>query len=418
MLAKFFSVALLCIGFSLCTAQTSNEPNNTAVVDIEQAGLKIFYTTVSTDSGATALSIKAVYQGLAWLSVGINPDGVMIGGQTVIGQPNVAISSENPGKYSLTDKAASGIVLMGSSSQTLINASITQDTSAGTTTLTYIKIVEESGEHSIDPSGNNTFIYAIGSDNNFPNYHGARGTIVLDLSGATAAVVEPQQSTKNYTKIFAAHGIMAVIAWAFLTPFAIGSAFLRSLSPTPLWFKLHMYLNSISFILTATAFGLALANIGRAQWFSKAHFKAGWVIMGFATIQVLAGIFRPHPEKGEKPKTVKEVVVRNLNGVKIGSIRAIWEASHKLIGFATLALALWQMQSGIKLLKEKYGTKNYLVPYWIWIIVLFTCLLILKIFAFRKWSKISQEEDIELQEQAKPVGEDTELEESAKPAPQ
>jgi len=33
-------------------------------------------------------------------------------------------------------------------------------------------------------------------------------------------------------------------------------------------------------------------------------------------------------------------------------------------------VALWQMQSGHKLWKENYGTKDYLVPYWIWILIL------------------------------------------------
>jgi len=402
MIAKCLTVALLSIGFSLCLAGTSDDPNYAGMLDVGQSGLKVYYSKVSTDSGATALSIKAVYQGLAWLSIGVNPDGEMIGGEAVIGQPNAAVSSENPGKYSMSDESSSGVVLMGSSSQTLINGSITQDTSAGTTTLIYIKIMEETGELSIDPSGKNTFIWAIGTDNNYPAYHGSKGSFVLDLSGATAAVVESQQSTKNYTKIFAAHGIMAVIAWAFLTPFAVGATFLRSLFPTPLWFKLHMYLNSISFVLTAAAFGLAVVNIDREEWFSDPHFIAGWVLIWLATLQVLAGIFRPHPEHGEKPKAVSEVVVRNLNGVISGSIRAIWEASHKLIGFATLALALWQMQSGLKLWKEDYGTKDYLVPYWIWIILLFNCLLILKIFAFRKWSKAPLRSNVDKNEEFDP----------------
>jgi hypothetical protein len=85
--------------------------------------------------------------------------------------------------------------------------------------------------------------------------------------------------------------------------------------------------------------------------------------MWFATLQVVAGVFCPHVKEGDKPKTVAEVAVRNLEALRHGSFRAIWEVSHKLIGYATLALALWQMQSGLKQWKEDYGTKNYLVPY-------------------------------------------------------
>jgi hypothetical protein len=159
-IVKCFLVQVaLFIGFSLCMAGTSDDPNYAGMVDIGQKiGLTVYYSTVSTDSGATALSIKAVYQGLAWLGIGVNPSGEMIGGEAVIGQPNAAVSSENPGKYSMSDESASGVVLMGSSSQTLINGSISQDSSAGTTTLMYTKIMEESGELSIDPNGKNTFI--------------------------------------------------------------------------------------------------------------------------------------------------------------------------------------------------------------------------------------------------------------------
>ena len=137
-IVKCFLVQVaLFIGFSLCMAGTSDDPNYAGMVDIGQKiGLTVYYSTVSTDSGATALSIKAVYQGLAWLGIGVNPSGEMIGGEAVIGQPNAAVLSENPGKYSMSDESSSGVVLMGSSSQTLINGSISQDTSAGTTTQT------------------------------------------------------------------------------------------------------------------------------------------------------------------------------------------------------------------------------------------------------------------------------------------
>jgi hypothetical protein len=85
--------------------------------------------------------------------------------------------------------------------------------------------------------------------------------------------VGSEQSERNYTKIITAHGFMAVIAWAFLTPFAIGSACVRSLLPTPLWFKLHMYLNfTNSFVITLTALTLAVVNVEPEERFSDPHF--------------------------------------------------------------------------------------------------------------------------------------------------
>jgi hypothetical protein len=394
-IVKCVRLLLVTIGISLCMAETSDDPNYAGMLQLDSTNLKIYYSSILTDTGANAVSIKAVYQGLAWLAIGVNPDGEMIGGVAVIGQPNAAISSENPGKYFMTDESSSGVVLMDSSAQTLINGIITQDTSAGTTTLMYTKIMEESGELSINPNGQTTFIWAVGTNNNYPAYHGnGRGKFVLDLSTNGAAFAEKpqeqQKSSKNYTKIFAAHGIMAVIAWAFLTPFAIGISFLRGLFFSALWFKLHMYVNFATFLLTLTTFILAVVNIDRKERFSDPHFIAGWILMGLVTLQVMVGIFRPHVEtthEGQKTSTVWKFVIRKWDSFRSGSKRAIWEVCHKLFGYGILGLAIWQMQSGIKLWREKYGPQNLLTPFWLWIYFLLVFALVLKVWAFRRWSK-------------------------------
>jgi hypothetical protein len=116
-------------------------------------------------------------------------------------------------------------------------------------------------------------------------------------------------------------------------------------------------------------------------------FEAGWALLGLMTVQVVTGSLRPRAGAGEKPQSITEVAVKTLNGINNGSIKAVWEASNKFLGVGTLALALWQMQSGLKFWKDMYGVKDYLVPYWIWILILLSGLLLLKIFAFRKGSE-------------------------------
>jgi hypothetical protein len=98
----------------------------------------------------------------------------------------------------------------------------------------------------------------------------------------------------------------------------------------------------------------------------------------------------PHVESAVKPETVWEGIVRYWNALKGGSIRAVWEAAHKFLGFAILGLALWQMQSGLKLWKENYGTQDYLAAYWLWIYFLLVLFILLKVWAFRTWSKNPQ----------------------------
>jgi len=388
---KTFIVTSVCLFLAAAlnnsAAQTSDDSNYSDMLQVTSS-LSVYYKLTSTNSGSSALSVKAVYQGLAWLGIGVNSAGEMVGGNAVIiGKPDEPVSSVNPGKYTISDRSADGVVLMDSSAQTLFKGSITQYTSSGTATLSFTKILDESGENAISKSKQTTFIYAIGSDSPYPAYHGGgRGSFKVDLSGATPAVVGSDANTKNYTKIFAAHGIMAVIAWAFLTPIAIASSFLRSLFSTPLWFKIHMYFNCITFVLTLTAFILAVANTPREKWFGKPHFVSGWVLMGLLTFNVLAGIFRPNANKDLRAKSVSEQVKNTLNGVKGCKIRPIWEVLHKLIGYGTLGLALLQMQSGLKLWKSQFGTNDYLIAYWSWIVCFFIAVLFLKLFSYRRWT--------------------------------
>jgi len=379
---KFTCIAtvLLAATWKVCMADSTD-----TMVQVTDT-LKFYYKLVSMDGG-NAVSVKMVYQGLAWLGIGVSTDGKMVGGKSVIGQPESEVSSTNPGKYDMYYTYPGGVVLMDDSAQTLINGTIAQDTTTGETTMTFTMMLDESGELSITSSGQNIFIYAMGGDNTYPLYHsGGKGSFKVDFLGSTPIVVDSEESSKNYTKIFAAHGIMAVIAWAFLTPFAVASTFLRSLFTSPLWFKVHLYFNCMSFILTAAAFVIAVLNVERNEMFSKPHFIGGWVIMGLATLQVIAGVFRPHAEKKEDPLNASHVVTQTFKSMNAGSVRALWEVTHKVFGVGLIGLTLWQMQTGIVLMTEEYGVKSFLKAYWIWIISFAAVVLLFKIFAYRKWS--------------------------------
>lgn len=185
-LANFRFFLAISMTIFLCIAQSANTdfPGFVQVDD----NLKVYYKLVKTAGGEGALSIKAVYQGLAWIGIGISPDGEMVGGEAVIGQPDAAVSSINPGKYTMKSQSASGVTPMDPSAQTLIDGSITQDATAGVTTLEFTKILQEYYELIISTVGTNTFIYAIGADNTYPSYHGGgRGSFKLDLSAKSVS---------------------------------------------------------------------------------------------------------------------------------------------------------------------------------------------------------------------------------------
>lgn len=403
-------VVLLYRSFNLCSGEIpapSQHSNNYQRRLHADRNLKVYVQVVSTDSGAQALSIKAVYEGLVWLGIGVNPDGEMIGGEAVIGQPNADISTVNPGKYILSTESSSGVLLMDPSSQTLINGSITQDRNAGTTTLMYTKIMEEPNEHIINPAGQTTFIWAAGTNSDYPSYHGSgMGTFVLDLStnSTSEVVIHPQRhhhdeeeeehehSSTNIMKIFAVHGFMAIVAWAFLTPLAVGAAFLRSYLSSALWWKLHMYLNSITFVITLALFLLAVRTNEWEERFEEPHFITGWILMGLVTVQVMLGILRPPVEPTTtdellKPYSLRDSTSRIWIALRDGSLRALWEVCHKLLGFSILGLAIWQMHSGLTLWKEHYQRENYLTFYWTWIGLVFSSMLILKVWTCCRSSK-------------------------------
>ena len=91
------------------------------------------------------MTAELVYLGQAWLSVGWAPGkSSMIGSQAVVGWPDDALSSTNPGKYDMSSKSPDGVVLMENSRQTLTNATIVQNSTH--TVLKFTKILEESNE--------------------------------------------------------------------------------------------------------------------------------------------------------------------------------------------------------------------------------------------------------------------------------
>ena len=144
------------------------------------------------------LCMKLVFQGLGWLGIGFaSNDGLgnaggMVGAEVIIGTIDTELGingpmNSNPGKYFLGDRAQQAIT-HDPLQQSLINATIVQDTS--TTTLSFAKLLVEPDEIRINTNtrlmtkdsndGDNTMIWAVGFDNEF-SYHNQRGSFTLNL---------------------------------------------------------------------------------------------------------------------------------------------------------------------------------------------------------------------------------------------
>ena len=95
--------------------------------------------------------------------------GTMEGGEGVIGTPSDGIVQ----KYTLGNSPR--VEPMPQEKQTLMSTSLTQED--GSTVMEFTKYLSEEGEHTINPTGENVFLYAVGMSNDL-GYHGSRGSFI------------------------------------------------------------------------------------------------------------------------------------------------------------------------------------------------------------------------------------------------
>lgn len=174
---------------SKCEGKSDN-PDYDKMLSLQGDNEVAFYYSIVDD---TYLSAQIVYQGIGWIAWGVSPAGGMIGAEAVIGLPDEANSATNPGKYALSQYSPAGVNLV--DAQTLKDATIVQEN--GVTTLTFMKLLQEDGEHIIDPNGVNKFIYAVGSSGNDLAYHGSsRSPFEIDFSQACGGTEETAETTE------------------------------------------------------------------------------------------------------------------------------------------------------------------------------------------------------------------------------
>jgi len=362
---------------------------------ILEDGLTLSYKLVSSrhasDGQVDAVEFTFTYKGEAWLGLGVNPEGpFMAGSEVVIGKPLEIASLTNPGKYSLSGYGAGAVNALPNEYQSLLNASISINN--GETILRFTKLLNEANEHQININDDTRFVYAIGSSSHYPSMHIVGKAFTLNLSATSVA--KPERKRRDVTRIFLAHAVMAFIAWAVLAPMAAAASYLRKIFPEgPTWFKVHMSFNVTNFVLTIVAFVTAV--VYRSPRFNNPHFVTGWIIMAAVILQVALGVFRPHVSESAKPGL--NSLIQQL---KLGSKRAYWEVAHKLLGYGLLCLSMWQIYTGLGMLRDNFGIKDYLVAYWSWMIAFYACVTCLYIYVVcKKCAEEAQQKDIEQNDQ-------------------
>lgn len=145
------------------------------------------------------VTVQLEYAGEGWLGFAFSESSSMVPNTAVIGLPR----ANTVQKYALTSRSLTGVTPLGSSSQSLTDASIAQRN--GITTMFFTKKLVEAGEVSVATGGGeNRFLWAVGGDNDLA-MHVARGsaTIVLAQCLGKAAAAPTSSSSSAATPMAA-----------------------------------------------------------------------------------------------------------------------------------------------------------------------------------------------------------------------
>jgi hypothetical protein len=311
------------------------------------------------------LSGRLTYDGIgSWVAFGVSAErGRMIGGQAIVGEPD---REGSPRVYDLDGKMPQLVTPAAQSSSQLLDdgTAVVQDDAR--TILTFTKVLvgpEDDRSIPIKGNGENSFLWAHGFNNFFPQIHQQKSAFTLILrpcnvvadGGDETDGFEEIDVPGPYKNLWSAHGWLAGIAFGVLTPLAISASLLRDFIPQ-IWLKFHMAFNVLTVCMTLAAFGIAVAALKKTMpkgedtgHFSTSvpHRTVGLVLAIIVVLQALGGMLRPHKPKDDEKKS---------------NVRTVWEIGHKLFGFGLLGATAWQVQEGIKLYRIRFPDAKDLKP--------------------------------------------------------
>ncbi|RDX98159.1 Cytochrome b561 and DOMON domain-containing protein, partial [Mucuna pruriens] len=157
------------------------------------------------------------------------------------------------------------------------------------------------------------------------------------------------------------HGILNTISWGILMPIGVMLArYLKILDGVgPTWFHLHRACQSIAFLIGIAGFGTGLYIGNHYKIHNASHRCVGITIMCLAFIQVCDATC--------------------LRAKKDDKYRIIWNIFHYMVGYATIALSMWNVLKGFDIVDAHNFWKNSYVSI---IISLIMILVILEVITW------------------------------------
>ena len=311
----------------------------------------------------------------AWVGFAVSENGMMIDSEAIIGKPSESTTT----KYLLADKVV-GEIVAAKDTTSLKAATIQQE--GGFTTLTFENALDVASDtHPIHSTGLNTFLYAVGKDNQF-GYHASRGSFRIDLATCEGS---GRKATKTHMGAFAAHGTIATLAWAIASPFAMTVAWFRTLVPSS-WIYIHVFSNVCSFFFTLVAVIIAISAVSvqkDSSHFNHPHHWVGVIMLVGVTFQVMNGFLRPPVEKRDPYSTSHYDIDQGF--IKLPrSPREVWYFSHRVTGISLLGMGIYQIVSGLDLFAENYNVSSIAPLFWGYVAIFAFCLISLKFWIDRK----------------------------------
>uniref|UniRef100_A0A7S1CXU1 DOMON domain-containing protein n=1 Tax=Cyclophora tenuis TaxID=216820 RepID=A0A7S1CXU1_CYCTE len=308
------------------------------------------------------------YSGSAWLAFGVSMDGKLIGADAIVGLP----SDSSVKKYELVDNDEGSI--LDPSPTSLFSGTISSE--SGETVLAFEAAVGSGDTHIIDKSGLNTFLYAEGASAEF-GFPQHRGTFRVDLDTCDDDV---QAAARSHMGAFAAHGVIATLAWGIASPFAVTVAWFRTLVPSS-WIYIHVFSNVISFFFTLIAVIVAISAMSvqtQASHFSDPHHWVGLLLLVAVTFQVMNGFLRPPVEKRNDPYAASHYDVDSGFLKFPKSPREVWYWSHRFTGVTMIGMGIFQIQSGLDMFAWNYNVESIAPWFWGYVGLFAFCLISLK----------------------------------------
>lgn len=408
--SEIMASSIGCANFDISTCPAledmgDEEEDSPRLVLSEDPLIVLNYTVLTPDNSddLTADQIAAggvmmarlEYEGEGWVAFGISPDGKMVGSEAII-----AVPPNDPAKYALEQYAVTGLIKAAEDKQTLIGASVKQEN--GVTVMEFGKLLKEEGELEYILNADNTFIWAVGGQNEL-SYHRARAPFTVNLvPGKASSGIELGSTAVAGQGAWKAHGTLATIAWGILAPLAIASSILRTFIPGDgLWFKIHMTLNGLCVAFTVIFFIIAVLatqkSAGSSGHFAGTHQRIGLSVFLLSLFQVLGGIFRPHlppPAPSNNALETAAVDVEDAgnnhdnkpsdaaaSSQEKSTARIAFEYGHRVLGALLIALSFYNIDAGLKLYGARYSDNGGIVTaFWAWVCVYFVIVIAAKVY--------------------------------------